>query len=154
MKRMKWIAVILAAALLAACAPTVTVTNETSFPVRVIVMSKGIRNVLSPSPGESSIAVVSNGSYRVTVIPDEEWIEYAKLTRKILNEQLAHADQLTGPQMLDVIRRLKEIAIAMQQFEQAAGKSASCGGVLSDENPDTLVIVLQDLTGALAVTCR
>ncbi|MBM3181081.1 MAG: hypothetical protein FJZ86_12090 [Chloroflexi bacterium] len=154
MKRMKWIALILAAALLVGCAPTVTVSNTTSFPVRAIVRS-GTSSVLSPSPGESSSAEVTEGAYRVTVIPDAEWIEYAKLTRQVLNDQLAHADQLTGPQLLDVIRRLKEIALQMQAFEQAAGAGTSCGGKLGGEGADSaFVTVTQDASGALVVTCR
>ena len=154
MKRMKWIAIILAAALLAGCAPTITVTNQTTFPVRAIGTSKGTRNVLSPSPGESSIAEVSEGPYRVTVIPDAEWIEYAKLTRKVLNDQLANADKLTGPQLLDVIARLKDIAQRMAQYEQAAGTSNSCGGNITEENGGALVVISQDAVGALVVSCR
>lgn len=154
MKRMKWIAVILAAALLVGCAPTVTVTNTTSFPVRAIVASKGTRNVLSPSPGESSTAEVVEGAYRVTVIPDAEWVEYAKLTRQVLNDQLANADQLTGPQLLDVIARLKDIATRMAQYEKAAGTSSSCGGNLTSENNSGFVTISLDANGALVVICR
>ncbi len=154
MKRMKWIAMILAAALLAGCAPTITVTNQTTFPVRAIVTSKGTRNVLSPSPGESSTAEVNEGPYRVTVIPDAEWIEYAKLTRKVLNDQLANADKLTGPQLLDVIARLKDIAQRMAQYEQAAGTSNSCGGKITEESTGALVIISQDAVGTLVVSCK
>lgn len=154
MKRLKWIAVILAAALLVGCAPTITVTNETSFPVRAIVASKGARNVLSPSPGESSFAEVTEGAYRVTVIPDAEWIEYAKLTRQVLNDQLANADKLTGPQLLDVIARLKDIATRMAQYEQAAGTSSSCGGNITEDNGGALVVISVDAVGALVVSCR
>jgi hypothetical protein len=88
------------------------------------------------------------------VIPDAEWIEYAKLTRKVLNDQLANADKLTGPQLLDVIHRLKEIAAQMQQFEQAAGSSASCGGRLTEDNSAGLVVVSTTDSGALVISCR
>ena len=54
------------------------------------------------------------------MIPDAEWIEYARTTRKFLNDQLANADSLTGPQLLEVIRRLKNIAARIDQFQRAA----------------------------------
>jgi hypothetical protein len=140
---------IVTAILLAGCAPLVTVENGTSFPVRVIVASGGKRVVVSPSPGENSTVDASEGAYQATVIPDAEWIEYAKLTRKVLNDQLAHADKLTGPQLLDVIRRLKEIAVQMQQYEQAAGSSASCGGKITEENSAAYVVVSASSSGTL-----
>ncbi len=152
MKRIKWIAICLALVLLAGCAPMITVQNDTSFPVRAIVRSGKTTDVLSPSPGYSSTAEVTEGPYRVTVVPDAEWVEYAKTTRAYLNDQLAHADQLTGPQLLEVIRRLKEIATAMQQFEQA-GVGASCSGKITEEGGG-LVTVTLGANGALVVVCQ
>ena len=145
---------IVTAILLAGCAPIVTVENWTSFPVRVIVASGGKRVVVSPSPGENSTVDASEGAYQATVIPDVEWIEYAKLTRKVLNNQLANADKLTGPQLLDVIHRLKEIAVQMQQYEQAAGSSASCGGKLTEENSAAYVVVSASSSGTLVISCK
>ncbi|MBI4674736.1 MAG: hypothetical protein HY741_24080 [Chloroflexi bacterium] len=155
MLRLKWIIVILCSAgLIAGCAPTVTVENNTSIPVRVVVSNAGTVATVSPSPGESSTVEVVEGGYRATVIPDAEWIEYAKLTRKVLNDQLANADQLTGSQLLDVIRRLKEIAQRMQQFENAAGSSAACGGKITEEGGAGFVQVSIGAGGKLAITCR
>jgi hypothetical protein len=145
---------IIAAGLIAGCAPTITVQNNTSFPVRAIVSAGKIRTVLSPSPGEHSTAEVGEGPYTVTVIPDAEWIEYAKLTRKVLNDQLANADKLTGPQLLDVIRRLKEIATRMQEFERAVGSRASCGGKISSDGGAAFVTISTSSSGALVATCR
>lgn len=145
------------AALVTACAPTVTVENKTTFPVRAIVtMPGGIRQVLSPSPGYSSSAEGSDstGVYRVTVIPDSEWIEYARLKRKVLNESLANSERLTGPQLLEVVRQLKEVAEAMQRFEQAAGGSASCGGRLTEEVTFGLAEVVHSPDGNLLVICK
>jgi hypothetical protein len=154
MLRLKWIVIMLcSAAFLAGCAPSITVRNNTSFPVRVIVSSKGTRATVSPSPGESSTVEAAEGAYRATVIPDAEWIEWAKLTRKYLNDRLANSDQLTGPQLLEVIRRLKDVAQRMQQFEQAAGSSAACGGRLSEDSGG-LVTVNADASGKLAISCR
>lgn len=145
---------IVAAIFLASCGPILTVENRTRFPVRVIVSGGGKIEVVSPSPGESSSVEMREGTYKATVIPDAEWIEYAKLTRKFLNDQLANSDKLTGPQLLDVIRRLKEVAVKMQQYEQAAGSSASCGGRLTENNSAGLVMVSISDSGALTISCR
>jgi len=145
---------IVTAILLAGCAPMVTVENGTIFPVRVIVSSGGKRVVVSPSPGENSTVDASEGAYRATAIPDAEWIEYARLTRRILNDQLANADNLTGTQLLDVIRRLKEVAVKIQQYEQAAGSSASCGGKLTEEKSVAYVMVYTSSSGTLVISCK
>ena len=87
------------------------------------------------------------------MIPDAEWIEYAKLTRKVLNDQLANSDNLTGPQLLEVIRRLKGIAQRMQQYEQAAGSAAVCGGRLAEDSTGLVVVSASD-TGKLVISCR
>ncbi len=144
---------IVTAILLVGCGPSIVVENKTSFPVRVVVRDGGHSEVVSPSPGESSTVISEGGAYKATVIPDAEWIEYAKLTRKVLNDQLANADKLTGPQLLDVIRRLKEIATRMQQYEQAAGSSASCGGELTEDSTGLVVVSTSD-TGKLVISCR
>lgn len=141
------------AALSAGCAPMVVVENKTTIPVRAIVIASGQRNSVSPSPGESSSVEAPEGSYRVTVIPDAEWIEYAKLTRKYLNDQLANSDKLSGPQLLDVIRRLKDVAVRMQQFEGAADSTASCSGRISEDKSAVVMISLA-ANGKLTVVCR
>lgn len=144
---------IVAAILLASCGPSIVVENKTSIPVRVVVRAGGKSEVVSPSPGESSTVEANEGTYRATVIPDAEWIEYAKLTRKFLNDQLANSDKLTGAQLLEVIRRLKDVAQRMQQYEQAAGSSASCGGSLSEDSTG-LVVVSTASTGVLVISCK
>ena len=154
MKRIKWAALYLSVGLLlASCAPMITVSNNTGFPVRAIVSSGGTSNVVSPSPGESSSVEAVEGPYRVTVIPDAEWIEYAKLTRQYLNDQLAHSENLTGPQLLEVIQRLKDIAQRMSQFEQAAGGAASCAGSISEDGGGS-VSVSSGVDGAMVIVCQ
>ena len=155
MNRHKYfIFLIVAAVLLASCGPSVVVENRTSLPVRVIVyVGRQGGSVVSPSPGESSALAATEGVYRATVIRDAEWIEYAKLTRKDLNEQLANSDKLTGAQLLDVIRRLKDIAQRMQQYEQAAGSAASCGGKLTEDSTG-LVVVSTGSDGKLVIICK
>lgn len=154
MKRLApFIISLIAAGLIAGCGPAIIVENKTSLPVRAIVNSSGQRSMLSPSPGESSTTDAEEGAYTVAVVPDAEWIEYAKLTRKVLNEQLANADNLTGPQLQEVIRRLKDIAARMQEFEKAAGKGQSCAGKITSDGGGSVTISV-GAEGALVVRCN
>lgn len=153
-RRMSFLALSVIVILLAGCAPFVVVENRTTVAVRVVVTSSTGSEVVSPSPGESSSVQVAEGSYQVSVIPDAEWIEYAKLTKKVLNDQLANSDKLTGPQLLEVIRRLKDIAARMQDYERAAGSAARCDGKISGDGGDVLVTISASSSGALVATCR
>jgi hypothetical protein len=141
------------AAMADSCAPVITVSNTTSFAVRAVVTSGGHSQVLSPSPGESSSAEAVEGPYRVTVIPDQEWLDHANATRKFLNDQLANADNLTGPQLLEVIRRLKEIALKIKQFEDTAGNGKGCGGNITQDGGGT-VTVSTAADGSIIAVCR
>jgi len=153
MKRMRWLAAgVVAAVGIAGCAPVLTVQNNSSIPVRVVVRGSGNNQVLSPSPGESSSAEVGEGAYSAYAIPDAEWIEYARLTRRYLGDQLANADNLTGAQLMDVIRRLKDIAARMQAYEGAEGSSGACRGTVSAEK-DGLIRVAVGADGKLQLTC-
>ena len=153
MQRMRWLTVgVVTAVGIAGCAPVLTVQNDSSFPVRVVVSASGNRQVLSPSPGQSSSAEVGEGAYSAYAIPDAEWIEYARLTRRFLNDQLADADRLTGEQLLEVIRRLKDIATRMQAYEGAAGSTGACNGTVSADEVG-LIRVAVGADGKLQLTC-
>ena len=145
---------VICAVLVVGCAPTVSVLNKTGIGVRAIVASGGTRQVLSPSPGESSAAEVVEGPFTVAVIPDTDWIEYAKIKRKLLNEQLANADKLTGAQLLEVIRQLKDVAEKMSQFEATAAKGASCSGAITQEGGSGIAEISVGPNGALVVACK
>ncbi|MGB8646844.1 MAG: hypothetical protein WCF84_16510 [Anaerolineae bacterium] len=133
--------------------PVITVENNTKFPVRVVVTNGGSSQTLSPSPGESSAADATEGTYTASVVPDKEWINYAKDVRAFLNNQLAHSDQLTGPQLLDVVQRLKNIAAQMAAYEQA-GKGAGCSGNTVSADHDGLVQVSVGSDGTLVAQCK
>ena len=156
MKRIRWAVLGLFALMLAACGPAVVVENNTRFPVRVVVTSGGHSDVVSPSPGESSAVDASIGSFSASAVPDAEWIDYAKTTRSYLNEQLANAANLTGPQLLDVIQRLKDIAGKIQSFESAASSAAHCDGSISESGDGAAgqIVVSTGADGKLALTCK
>lgn len=73
-------------------------------------------------------------------------------TRQYLNERLAHTDELAGLQPLKVIRRLKDIATAMQQYVQA-GRGAGCSGLVSSDEGG-LMTVSTAPDGHIVVTCN
>jgi len=154
MSRLQIIIVVLAGLrCLAGCGPTLTVKNSTRIPVRAFIAAKDGNSSLSPSPGESSSAEVSEGAFAASAYPDAEWVNYARTTRKVLNDQLADAGKLSGPQLLDMIQRLKDIAARMQEFGKAAGVGASSAGTVSSDH-DASVTVSLGTDGKLVVSCR
>ena len=110
-------------------------------------------DVVSPSPGELSRGS-RRGQHTASVVTDAEWIEYAKLTRKDLNDQLANSDNLSGTQSLSVVQRLKDIAQRMKQFQDAAGvaRGPCAGRVSSDSNG--VVAVAIGTSGKLVISCN
>lgn len=154
MSQLKWLVVLLCGAgLFSGCAPSVIVENQTTIPIRVVVTASGASDVVSPSPGESSTVQVTEGAYTASVVTDAEWIEYAKLTRKDLNDQLANSDTLSGGQLLSVVQRLKDIAQRMKQFQDAAGAGASCGGKVSSDSNGVVAVTI-GASGKLAISCN
>jgi hypothetical protein len=140
------------AAMADSCAPLINVKNNATFEVRAVISNRGHSQVVSPSPGESSSAEAEQGPYTVTIIPDNDWLEHAKATRAFLNEQLANPDKLSGPQLLEVIRRLKDIAAKIKEFE-AAGLSTACSGKITQDGGGT-VTVSAGADGKLVASCR
>jgi hypothetical protein len=144
---------LLAVLALAGCGPVVSVVNNTKVPVRVIVKTADGSETFEPTPGESSSAEVTPGTVTVTAVPDADWVNYAKLTRQDLNQQLANSQNLSGPKLLDLVRRLKEIAAKMDEMSKAAGSSASCSSRVSEDSGLTATVSIGQ-SGALAVSCR
>ena len=142
------------AAMADSCAPVITVTNRTTFEVVATINNGGKRQVVSPSPGNSSSAEAEQGGYTVTIIPSQEWRNHAQATRDFLNSQLAHPENLTRDQLNDVIFRLKDIAAKIKVFEDSYKTLAgqSCTGAIGD-NGGGNVMVDATADGSLSVTC-
>lgn len=149
-KRLAALAVVSLA--LAGCGPSITVENRTAFDVKVFVSNVGHSEVLSPSPGNSSTMDATEGSYIAAAVRSEEWLNYAKATRQYLNDRLANSDSLTGPQLLDVIQRLKDIAKKMAEYQNVT-TGASCVGRVTQDADGAATISL-GAGGALVVTCK
>ena len=146
--------VLYALSLLDSCSPDVVVSNTTNIPVRVTVSSGGKSDVLSPSPHESSATEAAEGPYSAVVISDAEWIAYAQLVRNDLNQQLANSDKLTGPQLLSVVQRLKDIAAKMDQYNKAAKAGAKCSGQITAQGSGGAVTVSSGANGELVIACK
>ena len=144
---------ILGAVLVSGCGPTITVKNRTRFPVTATVRNGERHETLSPSPGESSSMDADTGPYFVYAVPEKDWLEYAKLTRKVLNESLADPSRLTGPQINDIVQRLKDIAERIQQYEGTAGGARTCQGTISESGAGGTVEITVGADGGLVARC-
>ena len=120
--------------------------------MRAIVASPGGPEAVAPSPGESSSVEVEEGTFTVTAIPDSDWIDYARTKRKVLNDMLANSENLTGEQLLAVVAQLKDIALRIKQFQDAAGKSASCSATASSDSAP--IVVVSQGAGGLVAKCN
>jgi len=147
------VVVFLTAVVLGGCAPTITVHNNTTIPVRVVITHSGGSETFAPSPGESSNGDLTEGTYRVVAIPDAAWVDYAKLTRQDLNQQIANSQNLSGQKLLDLVQRLKDIAKRMDEMQRAAGSTGACGGKVKEDSAAAAEISIGP-SGQLVVACK
>jgi hypothetical protein len=123
--------------------------------------------VLSPSPGSSSEAeVTQGGTFTAVAIPDRAYLEWAKDTRQTLSNLLANPQGLTPSQVQNLVQQLKDIEAKIKQYESAAGSGDGCTGTISVETVEQvpffgalpmpksgIVDVTADASGKLKVTC-
>jgi hypothetical protein len=148
------ISLLLIALLLAGCIPSVTVYNDTKIPVRAVFTTARGNAVLSPSPGHSISTQIytTDDLYNVAVAPDSDWISYATTTRRALDDQLANAGKLTGPQVAAVVQRLNDITAKIAQYPAMSG-GAACSATVPHDGSVEVRIKTSD-NGSLVVTCR
>ena len=153
MKLFRWVGGFLALlAVAAGCGPVISISNNTAVGVRVVVTAAGHSDVVSPSVGSGSSVEAEEGPYHVTVIADAEWAAHARATRDFLDQQLANPDSLTGPQLLDLIQRLKDTAAALHQYE-TAGIGAHCSGTITQDGGGTVTITSAS-DGTISAACH
>jgi hypothetical protein len=147
----------LAAVLLAACAPTITVSNNTAVPVRVMVMPPGgSRQVVSISANESiGVEYAEKGFYTAVVIKDQQWIEYTKQKRDYLTQRLQNPQNLSQEEVKEITQQLKEIQKQISAFESSPEPGSACSSKV-DPEADTsgLVNISQGADGALLAVCQ
>ena len=93
------------------------------------------------------VAIEYGSAYRPCVV-----LAHANATRKFLNEQLSNPN-LSGPQLLEVVRRLKEIALKIKQFEDTAGNGQACSGQITQDGGGS-VTVSTAADGSVKVACH
>ena len=113
---------------MAGCAPLVEIQNNTPFAVRVAVTSGGSRQVVSPSAGSTSSAEVVPGPYSVSVVPDAEWMDYARTVRTIIGDYAFSAQNLTPDQVFELAKRLADINSRIDAYEKAGVGGNGCSG--------------------------
>jgi hypothetical protein len=144
--RKPWfVAVVVAAVVVAACTPSLVIKNETSFGVLVIVTGGGKTEAFRPSPGESSSFEFGGGSFSVIARADVDWVTQMTQTKQALNALIAdfqaHQVSLTSDQVDQVIAKLREIDSALVDFRQVPntgvlGGGASCNGTVTSNSED------------------
>ena len=134
-KLLVFLALLTIAATEPSCNPSIIVYNRTSVGVRVAVFPPGGgKHVLSPSPGSSSEAMVTQGgSFTAVAIPDKQYLELAKDTRQTLSNLIANPQGLTPSYVQNLRQQLRDIEAKIKQFESAAGSGDGCTGTISVE---------------------
>lgn len=145
-RRFRIISLIIAAGVMAGCAPAITVENRTRVPVRVIVRQLAAEamgyyafsTVLSPRPGQSSsVPALGEGTYSVAVANEATWVAYAKEKRFQLEAKLGDPQKLSGQKLQDFIKSMNDIP---KQFESDV--LISCQGRVGNMDEDILVQVV------------
>lgn len=147
------VAVLVLAALVAACSPSLSVSNGTSFQVRAIVTGEGgSRNVHLVRAGQSSAGDVPEGAYSVTIVPDGPWVEAARAARDALVSRLQNPDELGPAGVADVLREIDGLSATLRALEAAADGPARCLGSIPIDGVGTADITVGD-DGRLRVSC-
>jgi len=158
---------------LLSCSPMIMVNNRSNVGVRVAVFPPGGgKQIVSAAPGErNGVSVNGYGQYIAVVVPSQEWLESAKLSRQVLSDLLAKPQNLTPDQIRNLIQQLNAIETKIKQYERAAGSGNGCTGTIENDQvmvptelfgfvfPVTIaknaaVDVTTNAAGQLQLTCR
>lgn len=139
---------------LSSCAPLLRIENETTLGVKALVSIPGsMRQLVTVEPmNDAGLDTIGIGKYIVVVIPDKDWLEYARLQARVLNDLLTGSPNLSPQQANDIKTKLKEIHTALEQYEKAKS-GAACSGKLDSEGFN-LATISQDASGNLAISCK
>jgi len=151
-------------AVAAACAPSVTIHNATTFGIVVGITAADKGDAFSPSPGEDSTFVFGGGSYSVWAMPSTQWKTQMQQTKQalnaLLNDYTAHQVALTSDQIDQVIQKLKDIDVELRSFADTPDNTkVSCSGSVSGGNGEgggrgaATVTVSQAADGTLGISC-
>jgi hypothetical protein len=129
----------------AACAPSVVIKNETTFGI-VVVVSGGSpekTEAFRPSPGESSSFEFGGGQFAVVATLDADWVTSMSQIKGALNALIAdfeaHQVNLNTDQVEQIFAKLRDIDATVQSYAAVQGTSpsprqASCNGSVTSNS--------------------
>jgi hypothetical protein len=148
---------LIAAGLLAGCAPLIHVENKSGIGVRAAVEQgkppKLFTEVLRLPPNAGRSVVAVEGIYRVFAAPDRAWGAYITGVRRELEQQLQDPKNLTPDQIRVIKQRLDNL---LQDFERSATaelKFGFCRGSVGNSEDDVRVQIAALSNGVLALSC-
>jgi hypothetical protein len=161
-----WRGILLAAvvAIAAACAPSVTIHNATTFGIIVGITGGDKGDAFSPSPGEESTFEFEGGTFNAWAMPNTAWKTQMTQTKQalnaLLNDYTAHQVALTSDQIEQVLQKLRDIDVELRSFGDTPDNSkVSCTGSVSGGNGEgggggaATVTVSQAADGTLGISC-
>ena len=151
-KKLLLIAAVLA--LLALSCSDLTVENNTSSPVRIVVTMPGesVPETVLLSKGDSEYFVSDySGTYTVTAVLDESWRDKLKAARDELTLMLlGQMNELDQEEISRITRQLGQI----ESLLDADMQPVSCSGNVNDEVSGNAVIEVHLSGIGLMVTCQ
>jgi len=135
--------------------PLLSIQNSSDVSVRVQAsLNKGGSQFVTIAPGErAGVELGQSDRWTVVVIRDQQWLETAKGTRKVLAELLTQPDKMTPEQIRDVVQRIKNIQDQIDKFDAVKGSGTACSGSLGNELVGH-VTVSKGSGGQLAIACN
>lgn len=136
----------------------IIVTNESSTQLRVFVkVPGGGITTVTPTPGNSSsIVIAEGGTFYAGAVVDTEWLEYIRVTRELLSQQLAdpavRAD-LSVDELVELTTRINDLTREIQRaterpWEQVGGCSGTAvvggGGMVESEDNRSGTVTITD----------
>jgi antitoxin component of MazEF toxin-antitoxin module len=136
--------------------PLLSIQNSSDVNVRVMAsLNKGGSQYVTIAPGErAGVELGQSDRFTVVVIRDQQWLETAKGTRKVLAELLAQPDKMTAEQIRDVVQRINNIQAQIDKYDASKSGGGSCSGALPNDSMVARATVSKGSDGQLAASCQ
>jgi len=136
--------------------PLLSIQNSSDVNVRVQAsLNKGGSQVVTVAPGQrAGVELGQSDRWTVVVIRDQQWLETAKGTRKVLAELLTQPDKMTPEQIRYVVQRIKNFQDQIDKFDAVKGTGSACTGTLGTGDLTGRVTISKGSDGQLAIACQ
>jgi antitoxin component of MazEF toxin-antitoxin module len=143
-------------ALLMSMEPLLSIQNTSDVNVRVQAsLNKGGSQFVTIAPGQrAGVELGQSDHWTVVVIRDQQWLETAKGTRKVLAELLTQPDKMTPQQIRDVVQRIKNIQDQIDTYDAVKVQGTACSGTLPQTELVGHVTISKGSGGQLAIACN